>query len=128
MFLQRRVFTNSLIKIERVELTEAAFFCRVNSYSSFKHQVTLHPLQEALPAVLRRDSLPAPLDCICISTRGLLYLEHRATTICFHFYLSDYTEVFQKWGICALYFYALCLADILAHSTLINVNHTELSR
>lgn len=96
MFLQRRVFTKSLIKIERGELTEAAFFCQVNSYSSFKNQVTLHPLQEALPAVLRWDSLPAPLDCLCISTHGLSNLEHQAITICFHFCLSDYTELFEK--------------------------------
>lgn len=53
----------------------------VNSYSSFKTQVPLHPLQEALAAVLRWDSLPPPLDGLCISTHGLLYSERQAIII-----------------------------------------------
>ena len=40
--------------------------------------------------------LPAPLDGLCISTHGLLYSERQAIVICFHFSLSDYTELFEK--------------------------------
>ena len=49
--MEKRI--HQLFKIERGELTEAAFSCQVNSYSSSKAQVTLRPLREALAAALR---------------------------------------------------------------------------
>lgn len=105
-------------------MTEVPFFCQVNSYSSFKAQVTLHQLQEALPTVLRWDSLPVPLYCLCICT-WFIVLRTLGYYNLFPF-LSPWLDrnLWEVRDLCLMFLSPL--AEISAHSTSINIKYIDL--